>query len=553
MATPLSNLPPDILAKTFAALPPQTLRTARLACASFRDASVLTISHLNAHEWNCGPDLVSAARTFPFLKSLSIGTVNPCWRRLLEVPTCLQRLQALTYRDPSPLDQKQVLTTSNPFSQVCVLAESLRADLEDNLPALLAACPQLVALNLQLHATLRRRTSMWLRPTLNAALQLRGLQELVMSPFAWNRSSSRYWESILIRLHELPHLQSLGTVTVWGDMDLRGLAALTRLTRLDVELAWDASFFSCLEKLTVLGSLSLCASGEAPADLSQAVQEFRRVLRTLQSLQSLRIHDVSPIGLVYDGYWPWAAVAVPSLTRLVVQPAVECGPLLFAALSGLRHLDVRLVGRNTDWEIDTLTRKITAVEHLNLSLNPRLCGVLFGGLSCLTRMTHLQVTSWTDEDHGIRGPTEANLIALSRLTRLRELQLEWVLHEGLEEATIRWLALLTNLQSLSLSINHVRMVSHQESILRFLAKHTWMRSLLLCRWSCGTWARRRRVQFPKALGLEELRPLLGLKLLQNFQCDGAWTLKQDFMMELKTLRRGLGLPTSMSAYSGLGR
>lgn len=417
----IDGLAQDVLVLIFWQLPPSALKTVRLVCRSFRAASLAAITRLRADNdealCNALPRQLNALTA---LTTLSIGPRSASWRQVFQTTPIplnagLNGLRELQFDAPltDEGDAKRLAAALRCAPHLCGLGCSD----ERVVAALPGVRPGLRSLDIRLRT-----------PRLNqdprammAILELTCLQELRLL-------QAGDCSLLLASLSGLSSLRALA-VSLHKEQNHRDLAALTQLTRLDVDL-----FYSARVPWSVgLSSLKAlrCLKVQAP----KIVGEAGRIIHGMKDLRELHLQLWGCVGPYSTASCPWGQACAPGLTKLILWSGDGPSPasqIMVAPLGGLRHLSLWMVD-GTPAEMQTLAYHLIGLEHLDIQLKHSLCQYLLPHLSAATRLTSLRVLSCGGETL----PSNVQATFLSSLVGLRELRLHWVLSAANGDENIR--------------------------------------------------------------------------------------------------------------------
>jgi hypothetical protein len=507
----VAELPLDVLVTILAFLHNDHLRMARVVCKAFREASNRCVTRLS-----CGPNM-----TWRIIK-----------RRLqvFNSVTCVD-LAIHRARDALHLKRQAVLP------RLCKVHLTCRRP--DAIIPLLAAAPHLGKLEVEVKAEswrddspFRRRLALALekcRSAVEVTLRMSILsghshytefEGIVGAPILHLITSGGMWLSGLPagqeRLAHFTRLQCLETVYVETGDHMKAVAALTRLTRLalEVEKALTLSQLTPLSQLTALQELKI-AQFEARIRYGDIiflnVQDIRLIVSPLVHLRELTFS--------YSCNYGWNLndlVDVESL--LLALPAVTClvsrswvgmaswrpGAFSSNGFAGLRKLSLALKALPED--VAQLAKVLTKLEALTFVGD---CQSLLSNLPPMPRLTELKAERW---DHELPH-VSSNVLA--RFQGLQQLRLHIALDVKQWSEDVKSLAMLTGLRIL-----HIE----------------------------GPYGRSWHVSN------EDLMPLTALKQLQSLELDGVSAPEADvkeFWEAMKAIRHERGFSCSVvPSYKG---
>jgi hypothetical protein len=445
------------------------------------------------------PTLEACLEKFPGITTLYLETGSvPAWPTLLTLSESLSQLTAVNIDvrlcDPvaesvHPDTARTALTTFlQHYSKLkCVSLSNKAVSL--HFSDVVRSCPRLCKMECILPHSfippLNTRES-WL-----PILQLTALQDLTVG--------LRDSKSLLPLLREMQQLRSLSGFLI-NDIDgFRFLAALTQLTRVSLEVEdWTGAIprKEGLGPLTGLVKLNLETHG--------SVAGLGGVVSAMPGLAELRLEFSGGRGLAWDFATFWANAQFNNLTALHLRPdyGLSLCRLVGPFFSQLRSLSLSNVPHEVGPNLGSLVAYLTRIQDLDLTLEEF---EVVPHLSTLTGLTRLAVPVQHIRTSGL--PT-----FLSTLVRLGSLHLSWYLdlNDKIMEQFMCCFTMLHDLESLHLI-------------------------LLPPAPGCPLDGN------SSVLGWQQLRPLLGLRLLEVFQLTEPWTIPQEVVDSWQQLRQEMGL------------
>eukprot|EP00884_Botryococcus_braunii_P007100 jgi/Botrbrau1/16391/Bobra.0387s0001.2 len=257
------------------------LMTARLGCRAFRDASVPCITALRYRSWQAGDsnsvsDLTCRLQVFTSVDSLDLDINKFPIPRFFEAPGVLSVLRRLHL--------------SSPETELC--AHEL-----GYLATTVAAATQLTALKVRGELCEVPGFGILLSESLQACTALRDLRlEFCHSP-----QHVDVWEGLLGKSAQLSRLEALGTVILNSKANIEAVAALTKLTRLSVNVrSPEALHLTLLSSLTAVQSLHV-ACGTWHECVLSVLRIMNHVYKLVERMPQLRDLDLG--FRVWDEIW----------------------------------------------------------------------------------------------------------------------------------------------------------------------------------------------------------------------------------------------------------